>query len=349
MATRAATAVETTTVGQERTAVRPSETTWWTSPQIRCISYGKECVSMAKDALNKLVTESQSPYPDLDARSIEDILAIVNAEDRRVAEAVEKELPRIAKVVHTITDAFARGGRLIYVGAGTSGRLGVLDASECPPTFGVSQDQVDAIIAGGDRALRHSSEKSEDDPERGAADLRERGVTPSDVVVGIAASGRTPYVIGALREAERIGARRMALVCNPGSPMEEVAEVTICPVVGPEVLMGSTRMKAGSAQKMVLNMLSTVSMIKSGKAYGNLMVDLAPSNAKLVHRAKRIIQLATGCDEETSARSLQESGNNPKVAIVMIEANRSAEQAHQLLERADGFVRTAIEFAAEAD
>lgn len=295
--------------------------------------------------LSKLVTESRSPYHDLDAMSVGEILSVINGEDKRVAEAVSKELPKIAQVVDAIIAAFEQGKRLIYVGAGTSGRLGVLDASECPPTFGVSPQQVDGIIAGGDVALRCSSEDSEDDTEQGAKDLRERGVGAGDVVVGIAASGRTPYVIGALEEAARLGARHMALVCNPDSPMARVAEVTICPVVGPEVLMGSTRMKAGTAQKMVLNMLSTVSMIKSGKAYGNLMVDLSPSNGKLVDRAIRIIELATGCDSETAARALSEATNQAKVAIVMIEANCPVDTARKLLDQANGFVRQAIRLA----
>lgn len=296
--------------------------------------------------LSTLVTEARSPYKDLDALSIEEILAIINGEDRKVAEAVAKELPKIAQVVKAIVQAFEQGGRLIYVGAGTSGRLGVLDASECPPTFGVSADQVDAIVAGGDIALRHSSEDSEDSPDQGASDLRACGVTSKDVVVGIAASGRTPYVVGALREAARIGARHMALVCNPNSPIEEVAEVTICPVVGPEVLMGSTRMKAGTAQKMVLNMLSTVSMIKWGKAYGNLMVDVTPTNEKLVDRVRRIVQLATGCDEKMATDALTQANHHAKVAIVMIEARCTADEARALLERSRGFVRHAIELAA---
>lgn len=300
---------------------------------------------MATEDLNKLVTESQSPYPDLDANSVEEILEIINEEDRRVPEAIAKELPHIAQAVHAISQAFAAGGRLIYVGAGTSGRLGVLDASECPPTFGVSSRQVDGIIAGGDPALRISSEESEDDPNQGALDLSDRGVSAHDVVVGIAASGRTPYVLGALREAKRVGATAVALVCNPGSPMEAEADITICPVVGPEVLMGSTRMKAGSAQKMVLNMLSTVSMIKFGKVYRNLMVDVAPTNHKLVERAKRIVELATGCDGKQAEEALTEAHNRPKVAIVMLEASCSAEEAEKLLDNADGFVRRAIEQA----
>lgn len=304
---------------------------------------------MQNENLGNLVTETRSPYHDLDAMSIEEILAVINAEDRRVAEAVGKELPNIAKVVAAVVEAFRKGRRLIYVGAGTSGRLGVLDASECPPTFGVPPEQVDAIIAGGDRALRYSSEEAEDDPEQGARDVRERGVQAGDVVLGIAASGRTPYVIGALREAARLGAFTAALVCNPGSPLAEVANVTICPVVGPEVLTGSTRMKAGTAQKMVLNMISTTAMIKSGKAYGNLMVDMSPTNVKLLDRAKRIIQLATGCDAETAARTLREAGNKVKVAIVMIEAGCTAGAAEELLARAGGFVREAIRLAREGE
>lgn len=297
--------------------------------------------------LSTLLTEARSPYHDLDALSVEEILAVINGEDKRVAEAVAQELPKIAQVVKVITQAFEQGGRLIYVGAGTSGRLGVLDASECPPTFGVSSQQVDAIIAGGDTALRHSSEASEDSAEQGASDLLARGVGPKDVVIGIAASGRTPYVMGALREAARIGARPMALVCNPNSPMEQVAEVTICPVVGPEVLMGSTRMKAGTAQKMVLNMLSTASMIQSGKVYGNLMVDVAPTNEKLMDRARRIVQLATGCDVQTAADALSSADYHAKVAIVMILASCSAAKARALLDQSRGFVRHAISLAAE--
>lgn len=301
---------------------------------------------MPTEELSKLVTETQSPYPDLDARPISEILEIINNEDRLVPEAVAKELPRIAQAVQAITDAFSRGGRLIYIGAGTSGRLGVLDASECPPTFGVTAHQVDGIIAGGDDALRHSSEECEDDPERGALDLRARAVSSADVVLGIAASGRTPYVIGALLEAKRVGAKAFALVCNPGSPLSQVAELTICPVVGPEVLMGSTRMKAGSAQKMVLNMLSTASMIKSGKAYGNLMVDVAPTNEKLVDRARRIIELATGCNPNVAAKAFEQANGSAKVAIVMVETSRAADEALALLAQAGGFVRRAIELAA---
>lgn len=300
---------------------------------------------MASEQFHTLITEAQSPYPRLDSHSIEEVLHIVNTEDKQVAEAVGNEIHNIAPVVRRIAEAFRQGGRLLYIGAGTSGRLGVLDASECPPTFGVPVTQVEALIAGGDAALRISSEHSEDDPQQGARDLAERDVNERDVVVGIAASGRTPYVIGALGEAKKRGAYTVALVCNPGSPMEDIADGVICPVVGPEVLVGSTRMKAGTAQKMVLNMLSTVSMIKSGKVYKNLMVDVAPTNEKLVHRAKRIIQLATGCDEKAAEEALRQADMHAKSAIVMIETKRSADEARALLERADGFVRKAIELA----
>ena len=295
--------------------------------------------------LDRLVTESRSPYVDLDALSIGEILRVINQEDATVARAVAKELPRIEAAVELIVAAFRRGGRLFYVGAGTSGRLGVLDASECPPTFGVDPELVQGIIAGGDRALRESIEGAEDRAEEGARDLRARGVRAADVVVGIAASGRTPYVIGALEEANRIGAATVALVCNPDTPMARAAQVTIAPVVGPEVLMGSTRMKAGTAQKMVLNMLSTTAMIRMGKVYSNLMVDLQASNEKLVARAVRIVRLATGCSEEAAIEAFRRSGGSAKKAIVMVAAGCDAEEAQALLEEAGGFVRQALERA----
>lgn len=295
--------------------------------------------------LGALTTESRSPYLDLDQRSALDILTAMNTEDRKVPEAVGLELPKIAQVVNITVERLRAGGRLFYVGAGTSGRLGVLDASECPPTFGVSPELVQGIIAGGDRALRHAIEGAEDSPELGAADIKERGIGAADVVVGLAASGRTPYVAGALREANERGAATVAVVCNPGSLLTTIAGISICPEVGPEVLLGSTRLKAGTAQKLVLNMISTAVMIRLGKAYSNLMVDLVPSNEKLVDRARRIVMLASGCTAEEAARALAEAGNRAKVAIVMLLAGTDADRAAQLLTQAGGFVRQAVDLA----
>lgn len=292
------------------------------------------------------MTEARSPYTDLDARSTREILEIINQEDARVPEAVRREIPKIEQAVEMIVEAFSQGGRLFYVGAGTSGRLGVLDASECPPTFGVPPEQVQGIIAGGDGALRRSSEETEDSRQDGEKDVAQAGVGPRDVVVGIAASGRTPYVLGALAEARRRGARTVGLVCNPDSELDDHADVVIAPVVGPEVLMGSTRMKAGTAQKLVLNMLSTTAMIRSGKVYSNLMVDLQATNEKLRVRALRIIHMATGCSPGEAERAFQEAGGRVKPAIVMILAGCSAAEANALLEEAGGFVRLALERAA---
>lgn len=255
---------------------------------------------------------------------------------------MEKEIPNIARAVELIVESFRQGGRLFYVGAGTSGRLGVLDASECPPTFGVEPALVQGIIAGGDRSLRYPSEDAEDNRDRGAQDLRERGVSAGDAVVAISASGRTPYCIGALDEALKAGARRIALVCNEDSALSKRAEVTICPLVGPEVLSGSTRMKAGTAHKMVLNMLSTVSMIKLGKVYTNLMVDLSVSNIKLRDRARRIVAQAAGCSAEEATAALENAGYNVKTAIVMVLARCGRSEAEARLASAKGFVRDAI-------
>nr|PZN39319.1 MAG: N-acetylmuramic acid 6-phosphate etherase [Bacillota bacterium] len=294
--------------------------------------------------LERLVTESVNERTRaLDIMSTLELVTAINNEDKQVALAVEKELPRIAQAVEIIAEALRKGGRLFYVGAGTSGRLGVLDAAECPPTFGVDPELVQGVIAGGPEALVRSVEGVEDDREAGRADLRARGLRAGDVVVAIAASGRTPYALGALEEARAVGARTIALTCNPGSEMERIAELTIAPVVGPEVIAGSTRMKAGTAQKMVLNMLSTGAMVKLGKVYGNLMVDLQPTNAKLMERARRIVMLAAGVDRETAAAALEAAGGKAKVAVVMCLAGVDAETARQALEEADGFVRRAVE------
>src|SRR5690606_36797471 len=252
------------------------------------------------------------------------------------------EIPNIALAVDTIADALRSGGRLFYVGAGTSGRLGVLDAAECPPTFGTDPDMVQALMAGGERAVIEAIEGAEGDQEQGAADIRARGVNEGDVVVGIAASGRTPYVIGAMEAAKEVGAKVVALVCNRPSAMEELADITIAPVVGPEVLMGSTRMKAGTAQKLVLNMLSTGAMIRLGKVYSNLMIGMQPTNEKLVRRAVRIVQLALDVEEQVARELLERSGNRVDEAIVMHEAGVDAEAAQALRSRAQGRGRDAL-------
>jgi N-acetylmuramic acid 6-phosphate etherase len=287
--------------------------------------------------LATLPTESRNPATEhIDQLSTLDMLRVINQEDAKVAEAVAAELPHIAKAVDEIARRLNDGGRLFYVGAGTSGRLGVLDASEIPPTFSMPATLVQGLIAGGDSALRKSSEQSEDSAEQGAADLAAAGFTGSaggktlpDTLVGIAASGRTPYVLGALQHARTLGALTIALTCVPNSPMSAIADITIAPITGPEVLTGSTRMKAGTATKLVLNMLSTGVMIKTGAVYGNLMVNVQPTNAKLVDRAQRIIVAATGVDQPTAARLLAEAGS-VKTAIVMQKLNvdRSAAEAN---------------------
>lgn len=296
--------------------------------------------------LDKLVTEWRNPNTvHIDQMSSLEIVRLMNQEDQKVALAVEKELSAIARAVDHITHALGHGGRLLYLGAGTSGRLGILDASECPPTFGVEPTLVQGMIAGGEGAIHKAIENAEDRAELGRQDLIDHGVTDRDVVVGIAASGRTPYVIGAIEEAKRIGAKTISLSCNPASPMAQMADVAISPVVGPEVVMGSTRLKAGTAQKMVLNMLTTASMIQLGKVFSNLMVDVQATNAKLVERAKRIVILATGCEEDVATEALAQCELNPKTAIVMILGHVEAARAKQLLVEAHGFVRKALDLA----
>lgn len=298
----------------------------------------------------RLTTEGRNPRTlDIDTLSTEEMLRVINEEDRTVAEAVGEEIPNIAKAVDAIAEAMRAGGRLFYVGAGTSGRLGVLDAAECPPTFGTDPEQVQALMAGGERAFIEAIEGAEDDKEQGAADLKERGVGERDVVVGIAASGRTPYVIGAMEAAKAAGAKVVALVCNKGSQMEKLADITIAPVVGPEVVMGSTRLKAGTAQKLVLNMLSTGAMIRLGKVYSNLMINMQPTNEKLVHRAVRIVQLATETEEDVAADLLAKAGQRIDVAIVMHEAGVDAEKAQELLVKTEGKVRDALAAAGATD
>jgi len=293
--------------------------------------------------LQQLVSEGRNPLTtDIDLMSSLEIVNAINAEDRGVADAVGKTLPQIAQAVDAIVGAFQVGGRLIYIGAGTSGRLGVLDASECPPTFGVSPSLVVGLIAGGLDALVNASEGAEDRAEDGARDLVNIGLTAQDLVVGIAVSGRTPYVIGALDYARAQGAVTVALTCNPDSPIARMADISIAPVVGPEVITGSTRMKSGTAQKLVLNMLSTASMVRIGKTYGNLMVDMIASNGKLVARAARIVSQATGSTVEDAETALAAAGNNSKLAILMLLTGEDAEAGRGKLTAAGGVLRRAI-------
>ncbi len=268
--------------------------------------------------LQKISTERRNPLSaHIDELTTLEMVKIVNEEDKKVALAVEKILPEIAQAVDVITDRLSRGGRLFYLGAGTSGRLGILDASECPPTYGVEPELVQGVIAGGVPAIFKAQEGAEDNPELAGKDLAERGFSYDDVLVGIAASGRTPYVIGGLQYARKLGAATIALACSANAPIAAQADIALLPVTGAEVVTGSTRMKAGTAQKLVLNMLSTVTMIKLGKVYGNLMVDVKTSNAKLEERAKNIVMEATGCSREESMAALQEARGNAKLAIFL--------------------------------
>lgn len=293
--------------------------------------------------LGQLVSEARNPDTmQIDLMSSEQVLSAMNTEDARVAGAVKAVLPQIAQAVDRVVEAFRNGGRLIYMGAGTSGRLGVLDASECPPTFGVPGEMVVGLIAGGDRALRHPIEGAEDDPQEGRKDLERIKTSARDVVVGIAVSGRTPYVIGGLDYARSVGATTVALSCNPASTIAEMADIAISPVVGPEALTGSTRLKSGTAQKLVLNMLTTASMIRIGKSYENLMVDLSVSNEKLMARATRILMEVTGCTAEEARTYLAESRNNVKLAILMALTGLSASQGEAALAKNQGFLRRAV-------
>jgi N-acetylmuramic acid 6-phosphate etherase len=297
--------------------------------------------------LDLLVSEGRNPATmGIDLMSTAEILRTINREDQSVALAVERVLPEIARAVDVIVAAFGRGGRLVYIGAGTSGRLGVLDASECPPTFGVSPDMVVGIIAGGPDALVKATEGAEDRSGDGAADLAAIALSTRDVVVGIAVSGRTPYVIGALEFAAATGATTVALSCNPASTIARMADIAISPVVGPEVLTGSTRLKSGTAQKLVLNMLTTASMIRIGKAYENLMVDMVASNSKLLARAVRIVMQATDCTAAEAETALEASGNDVKLAILVTLTGLEIEAARRTLETSGGFLRRAIAGAA---
>lgn len=295
--------------------------------------------------LSKLTTEQRNPHSmDIDARSTEEILKIINDEDKTVPYAVEKELPYIAQAVELIVKALKNGGRLLYFGAGTSGRLGVVDASECPPTFGIPFGMIDGYIAGGKEAMFRAQEGAEDFEENGAKDVLLAKVSNKDVVCGIAASRRTPYVIGAVKKAKELGATTLYVTCNPRDNFNiKEVDVAICPYVGPEVIMGSTRMKSGTAQKLVLNMLTTTAMIRMGKIYENMMIDLQMTNKKLVERSKRIVMTITGVSYDEAANYLQQADGHVKTALVMIKAGVSTDEARKRLAKADGFVRKAIE------
>lgn len=293
--------------------------------------------------LGALVSETRNPATmGLDEMSTLEMVSCFNQEDRKVPEAIEKVLPAIAQAVDLAAAALKAGGRLIYLGAGTSGRLGVLDASECPPTFGVPHGMVIGLIAGGPGALLKAVEGAEDDAALGEADLVALDLTATDMVVGLAASGRTPYVIGALRYARQLGCATAAISCNPDSPIAHEAQVAISPVVGPEALTGSTRLKSGTAQKLVLNMLSTGAMVKLGKVYENLMVDVKATNVKLVDRACRIVVEATGAERSQAEAALTQTGFEVKLAILMILAGIDAEEAQQRLQQHDGYLRAAL-------
>jgi N-acetylmuramic acid 6-phosphate etherase len=304
------------------------------------------------EQLTRLSTEQRNPASmDIDARSISEILHIINTEDKRVAIAVEGELEHIGKAVEIVVRALKTGGRLLYAGAGTSGRLGVIDAAECPPTFGTPPDMVQGMIAGGEKAMFRSQEGAEDRQEGGAYDIDERKVNEKDVVCGIAASLRTPYVIGAVKRAKQLGAKTLYVTTNPRSrfyspeftEVAQVVDVAICPEVGPEVIMGSTRMKSGTAQKLVLNMITTAAMVRLGKVYENMMIDLQMTNQKLRERSKRIVMTITGVGYDEAADYLDKADGHVKTALVMIKARVDRDDAKRRLQRADGFVRAAIE------
>jgi len=296
------------------------------------------------EQLKNLATEQRNPLSmEIDSKSIPEILEIINNEDKKVPFAVEKELPYIAKAVELVVESIKKGGRLIYIGAGTSGRLGILDASECPPTFGTPPEMIQGLIAGGDQAIRKAVEGAEDFEENGAKDMEVNHVNQNDVVCGIAASKRTPYVVGAVKKAKALGAKTLFVTCVPREQFDiPDVDVAICAHVGPEVVMGSTRMKSGTAQKLILNMITTASMIRLGKVYENMMIDLQMTNKKLVERSKRVVMTVTDCDYDTAEKILLEASGHVKTAIVMILANVNADEAKSRLEKADGFVRYAL-------
>ena len=293
--------------------------------------------------LSTLITEQRNPNSmHVDSLSALEIVQLMNEEDKQVPLAIEKCLPQIAQAAECIVAAFQQGGRLVYIGAGTSGRLGVLDASECPPTFGVSPEIVKGIIAGGERALRHPIEGAEDSKAQAVVDLQTIHFSSKDVLVGIAASGRTPYVIGALEYAKSLGSVTVSIASNPNSAMANIVDIAIDTVVGPEVLTGSSRLKSGTAQKLVLNMLTTASMILMGKCYQNLMVDVQASNEKLKARAICIVMQATDCDKALAEETLKQADQNAKLAIMMILSGLDRAQAEALLEKHQGKLQLAL-------
>lgn len=293
--------------------------------------------------LSTLITEQRNPNSmHVDSLSALEIVQLMNEEDKQVPLAIEKCLPQIAQAVECIVAAFQQGGRLVYIGAGTSGRLGVLDASECPPTFGVSPEMVKGIIAGGERALRHPIEGAEDSKTQAVVDLQTIQFSSKDVLVGVAASGRTPYVIGALEYAKSLGSVTVSVASNPNSAMANIVDIAIDTVVGPEVLTGSSRLKSGTAQKLVLNILTTASMILMGKCYQNLMVDVQASNEKLKARAIRIVMQATDCDKALAEETLKQADQNAKLAIMMILSGLERAQAEALLEKHHGKLQLAL-------
>ena len=293
--------------------------------------------------LDNLLTEARNPQTmELDSMTPLEIVTAMNREDARVPESIRPQLPNIAQCVAWATEAIRSGGRLIYMGAGTSGRLGVLDAVECPPTFGVSPDVVVGLIAGGERAFVKAVEGAEDSRELGKADLEAIGLTPKDLVVGIAASGRTPYVLGGLAYANSLGCKTAAISCNPGSAVGREARLAIEVAPGPECLTGSTRLKAGTAQKLILNMISTATMVGCGKAYSNLMVDVMQTNEKLVVRAQNLVMEATGVSRDSAKEAIAQAGGSCKLAVTMILADCTVEEAKERLERCGGSVRQAI-------
>ncbi len=293
--------------------------------------------------IKNLVTEARNPASEaIDTKSTEDILRIINQEDKTVPRVIEGELQYIARAVEIVVDAFKNGGRLFYIGAGTSGRLGVLDASECPPTFGTDSEMIQGIIAGGDEALVRAKEGSEDNRKQAVVDLMDRGFTRKDVACGIAACHRTPYTVAAIKQARKLGAKTLYIACIPRTDLKLKVDVAICPVGGPEVVMGSTRMKAGTATKLVLNMLTTTAMIKMGKVFGNMMVDLQMNSRKLEERAKKTVMMATGVDYDKATEVLKEARNHVKTAIVMILSDVAAAEADERLKASDGIVHRAI-------
>ena len=297
--------------------------------------------------LSGFQTEQRNPQTmNLDTMSALELATCMNSEDQHVIEAIHDVLPAIATAIDWAREALSVGGRIVYFGAGTSGRLGVLDAVECPPTFGVDSNVVIGLMAGGEKALVHAVEGAEDSPELCAKDLADIKLNPADLAIGIAASGRTPYVLGGLEYANAIGCRTVAIACNRGSKVGSIARLAIEPQPGPEVLTGSTRLKAGSAQKMVLNMISTGAMVGVGKAYQNLMVDVQQTNEKLVSRARNIVRQSCDCDQETADYVLKEANENVKWAVVMLLAHVDATTAQQLLDTTAGHVRRAVERSA---